>query len=218
MATVSPTRARRAETDRDLAALVRNGPRNLSERATASAQTRGTIDAVELPDHALRPGSKRATHARADTPAEGRDDYLLDLQRRFGNAAVTTLVQRAPKDRPATTDAPGRRRKPKKDGSKKEPPKKAAADIRARIIKIETDKGESLITIASGTDQGVKVGMAGSLIKADGTEVADFVIERAGGGVSWAHIKATQDQVNANPNVIIKASKFEDESQAGKEF
>lgn len=174
---------------------------------------------MHSPEHAPRPASKRSTNVRDSSSAEGRDDYLLDLQRRFGNAAVTTLVQRAPRDRPASTDAPGRSRKPKKrGGSTKAPPKKAAADIRARVIKFDTDKGESLITIASGQDQGVKVGMDGSLVKANGTEVADFVIEKAAGGVSWAHVKATHDQVNANPNVLIKASKFVSESMAGKEF
>jgi hypothetical protein len=192
---------------------------NVSERAAASADERGSIDHVQSPEHAHRPASKRTSQARDGSSAEGREDYLLDLQRRFGNAAVTTLVQRAPRNRPASTDAPGRRPKPKKrGGSTKAPPKKAAADIRARVIKFETDKGESLITIASGLDQGVKVGMDGSLVKPNGTEVADFVIEKAQAGVSWAHVKATHDQVNENPNVLIKASKFVSESQAGKEF
>ena len=166
-------------------------------------------------ERASRQASKQSIQAVAGGSAEGREDYLLDLQRRFGNSAVTTLVQRAPKDRPATTDAPGRRAP--KGGSKKAPPKKAAADIRARVIKFEVDKGEGLITISSGQDQGVKVGMSGSLLKEDGTEYADFTIEKVT-GVSLAHVKASQDQVNANPNVIIKASKFADESQAGKEF
>lgn len=174
---------------------------------------------MHSPDHAPRPASKRTTQARDAGSPEGREDYLLDLQRRFGNAAVTTLVQRAPKDRPASTDAPGRRPKPKKGrGTTKAPPKKAAADIRARVIKLEIDKGEALITIASGQDQGVKVGMDGSLVKPNGTEVADFIIEKAAGGVSWAHVKATLDQVRENPSVLIKASKFVSESQAGKEF
>ena len=75
-----------------------------------------------------------------------------------------------------------------------------------------------LITISSGTDQGVQVGMRGSLVKSDGTEYADFEIEKAAGGVSSAHVTATQDQVGANPYVVIKASKFVSESLARKEF
>src|SRR3970282_2275612 len=99
----------------------------------------------------------------------------------------------------------------------KAPPPKKAGDIRARIIKYETVKGEGVITIAAGTEQGVKVGMSGSLLDKDGGEVADFVIEKVG-GPAGAHVKATQDQVGANPYVIIKASQFEDVDLRGKEF
>jgi len=102
---------------------------------------------------------------------------------------VTLLVQRAPKDRPTSTDAPGRRRPPNK---KEAPPKKAAADLRARVIRYAIVNGEGLITIASGTDQGVRVGMSGSLVKSDGTEYADFTIEKVTGGTSMAYVKATR--------------------------
>jgi hypothetical protein len=160
-----------------------------------------------------RPATARGRHVQR-RPDQAPQEPLLDLQRQVGNQAFTLLVQRAPGDRPAPTDAPGKR-KPKPP--KKSPPAKKAEDIRARIIKYETLKGEGVITIAAGTDQGVKVGMAGSLLGKDGAEVADFVIEKVG-GTSVAHIKATQDQVSANPYVIIKASQFEDVDLTGKEF
>lgn len=150
---------------------------------------------------------------RADPNGQRRGDAdLLDLQRQIGNRAVTTLVQRAPRDRPATTDAPGSHPKPGKPA-----PKQAAADIPARVLKFETDKDQGLITLSRGTEAGVKLGMAGSLL-ADGKEYADFTIEKVDGGTSKAHVSATQDQVGHGPSAIIKASKFKEESQAGKEF
>jgi hypothetical protein len=60
--------------------------------------------------------------------------------------------------------------------------------------------------------------MSGSLLLANGTEYADFTIEKASGRVSSAHVRATSDQVNANPHVVIKASSFASESMEGKEF
>ena len=157
---------------------------------------------------ASREAANGATRERAQRAPEPQNQ-LLDLQQQYGNAAVTRLVQRTPKDRPASTDAPGHH--------DKAPAKKApAADIHARVIKSDIDQDMVRITIGSGPDQGVQVGMAGSLVKANGMEVADFTIETASGRVSTAHVKVILDQVNADPNVIIKASSFE--SQEGKEF
>lgn len=125
---------------------------------------------------------------------------------------MAALVQRAPKDRPAPTDAPGTKRKPKKPA-----PKKAVADIRARVIGYRVQDGQALITISAGSEHGVRVGMAGSLL-ADGKEYADFVVEKVSGGTCLAGVKATQDQVSANPSAIIKASKFTEEDLSDKEF
>ena len=136
------------------------------------------------------------------------------LQRTSGNAAVTNLLQRAPRERAASTDAPGARHHGSKPAPKKAPP----ADVHARVIKYDIDQDEGLITIASGPDQGVEVGMSGSLLLANGSEYADFTIEQASGRVSHAHVHATSDQVNANPMVVIKASTFAPESMEGKEF
>jgi hypothetical protein len=138
---------------------------------------------------------------------------LLDLQSAAGNRAVGLLVQRAPKDGPATTDAPGALPKRAKPG-----PKKAASDVRARVIGFQIDEGQARITISAGADQGVKVGMSASLLEANGKEYADFTIEKVSGGTSIAHVKATQDQVSANPSLIIKASKFVEEDLSDKQF
>lgn len=146
-------------------------------------------------------------HAGGHQPhkPDKRDEKLpemLQLQRAAGNQAVSMLVQRAPKDGPASTDAPGA--KPAKPAHEK----KAAEDIHARVIGFSVDQGQGLITISAGSERGVKAGMGGSLLDADGKEYADFTIEKVSGATSMAHVNANQDQVSAGPSVIIKASKF----------
>jgi hypothetical protein len=162
-------------------------------------------------EESSRQAADEAIRARAQRAAEQPREQLLALQRNSGNAAVSSLVQRAPKDRPASTDAPGHT-------PHKPAPKKERIDIHARVLKYEVDQDMGLITIGSGPDQGVEVGMAGSLLLNNGTEYADFTIEKASGRVSSAHVHAIADQINANPDVIIKASKFAGDSQEGKEF
>ena len=167
-------------------------------------------------DHESR--RKRAVDEPAWRPetagTEGAGHPLLDLQRAAGNQAVAGLVQRAPMDAPGSTDAPGAHPKPAKPA----PKQKAASDIRARVISLQTDQGQALITISAGSEQGVKAGMSGSLLAADGKEYADFAVEEVKGGTCKAHVKATQDQVSANPSVIIKASKFTDEDLSDKQY
>jgi hypothetical protein len=170
---------------------------------------------MQTPRQADRGTARPRVQRSADEP----QDDLLDLQRRFGNTAVTELVQRAPRDRPASTDIADVAGGAKHRGHPAEPPaKQPTADIHARVIKIDIDEGGTRITIASGPDQGVQVGMSGSLVTSKGREVADFAIESAEGRVSIAHLQATFDQVRADPQVVIKASSFAGESQAGKEF
>jgi hypothetical protein len=53
---------------------------------------------------------------------ENVNAHLLSLQRNYGNAAVAGVVQRKPKDRPASTDAPGHK-------GKKAPPKKEPEQV-----------------------------------------------------------------------------------------
>ena len=164
-----------------------------------------------------RKADQGTSRARIQRSADQPQDDLLDLQRRFGNTAVTELVQRAPRDRPASTDIADVGGA--KHGGLAEPPaKKPTEDIHARVIKFDIDDGMGRITIASGPDQGVQVGMSGSLVTSKGTEYADFVIESAEGRISIAHAQVNLDQVSANPQVVIKASSFSGESQAGKEF
>ena len=168
-----------------------------------------TIRVVFTHEESSRQAADEAIRARAQSETEHPREHLLALQRNSGNAAVSSLVQRAPKDGPASTDAPGH-------APHKPAPKKERVDIHARVLKYEVDQDMGLITIGSGPDQGVEVGMAGSLLLNNGTEYADFTIEKASGRVSSAHVHAIADQIRANPDVIIKASKFE--SQEGKEF
>ncbi len=152
-----------------------------------------------------------------DTVTEERRDpeapasRVLELQKHFGNAAVARLLQRAPHDGPASTDAPGA------TGSAPGPaPRKLTEDIHARVLAYAVDEGRGKITIGSGPDQGVQVGMTGTLLNGS-KEVADFTIEEAKGRVSWAHVQSTQDQMGSDANVIIKASSAPP-SMEGKEF
>jgi hypothetical protein len=174
---------------------------------------------VHSHEQAPRQAANGTIWARVRRSPEQPQDDLLDLQRRFGNAAVTELVQRAPRYRAASTDVADVSGGKKHHGrAAKPPPKKSVADIHARVIKYDFDQGQGLITIASGPDQGVQVGMSGSLVLSNGTEYADFTIEKAKGSVSSAHVQAIADQVRANPQALIKASSFSSESMAGKEF
>jgi hypothetical protein len=68
-------------------------------------------DVVEAP----APGAKKPDESHRP---ENVNAHLLSLQRSYGNAAVAGVVQRKPRDRPASTDAPGYK------GKKVAPPKK----------------------------------------------------------------------------------------------
>ena len=165
---------------------------------------------VQSRERELRDREEPVRH-REGTTADHPRNRVHDHQHVSGNRAIARLHQR--KDGPASTDVAdtaGHKHGPKA------PPKKVE-DIHARVIKYEIDDGKTLSTIASGPDQGVKVGMSGSLLSPSGKEVVDFTIEQAEGRVSKAHVEAIPDQVRANSDVIIKASTFHDENE-GKEF
>jgi hypothetical protein len=166
---------------------------------------------VERQSGTRRRDSVEEVPAQSVPATERAEAQVLELQRHSGNAAVARYLQRAPADRPASTDAPGA-----KPSSPAPGPKKATADIHARVIQYSVDNGVGKITIGSGPDQGVQVGMTGTLLNGS-REVADFTIEEASGRVSWAHVQSTQDQMGSDANVIIKASSAP-ESQEGKEF
>jgi hypothetical protein len=124
-------------------------------------------------------------------------------------------VQRTPKDRPASTDAPWASKK--RRAKPKAAPKKVP-DIHGRVIKAGIEDGKTVITIGLGTDQGVQVGMSGSLVSDKGREMVDFTIEKADARVSTAPVQTILDEVRRNSNVVIKASTFVPESMEGKEF
>jgi hypothetical protein len=165
---------------------------------------------VQSRERELRDREEPVRHREGGSADQPRN-RVLDLQQSSGNRAIARLLQR--KDGPASTDvadtAGG------KHGAKA--PEKKVEDIHARVIKYDIDDGKTLITIASGLDQGVKVGMSGSLLTPSGKELADFTIEHSEGRVSKAHVEAIPDQVRANSDVIIKASSFHDVNE-GKEF
>ena len=172
------------------------------------------ITSAQDPKRASRRRANRATGAHRQSTPEQPQHRLLGLQRQVGNAAVSRILQRTPRDRPASTDAPWA----SKHHRSKPAPAKKAPDVHARVIKYDIIHDKTMITIASGPDQGVQVGMSGSLVQANGREVADFVIESAEGRVSRAFVDAIPDQVIANPHVVVKASSFVPESMEGKEF
>ncbi len=137
-----------------------------------------------------------AVRGNVRRPSKGPQDQLLDLQRQAGNAAVTGLLQRAPSEGPASTDIA--------DVADGAAAKGATADIHARVLKYDVVHGQVRITIGSGPDQGVEVGMAGSLLVPTGD--VDFVVETASGRISTAYVHATPDDVNASTGVIMNPS------------
>lgn len=191
-----------------------------SASARSVAPVDRTIAVVVERDLDRRPDEAGPTRRPAgDGPSSPRSP-LLDLQRQAGNAAVTSLIQRAPADddaatpydtrkseKPGSTDAPGARPAPKG------PPKKFE-DFTARILKVEVDGPKTVITIAAGTDRGAMKYTPGALLDANDKEYEDFWIESATDGRSTARVAATTDQVSKNPKARIKASK--NESQEGK--
>jgi hypothetical protein len=164
---------------------------------------------VQLHEQAI---AERLDRQRRPQAASPRHPFL-ELQEAAGNSAVTGLIQR--RDRPASTDAPGAHHKPKHH---KEAPKQPAPDIHGRVVKIDIDHDVPVITIAKGSDHGVKVGMPGSMVE-NGKEIADFTIETVTGAWSTAHVpQTTFDMLKRADDAVIKASQFHEESQEGKEF
>lgn len=155
--------------------------------------------------------SPQGVRAPGRAPAERLEDDLFNsLQRSVGNRAVTLLVQRAPKDRSAPTDAPGAKKAPKK-GPKEAPAR--ASDFKARIIGLHVVGGKTVITIANG-DRPAQAGMPGSLLEKRAedrpeAEYEDFFIDSVKGGTCTAFVSATMDRIKPYPYVNVKASKYE---------
>jgi len=107
---------------------------------------------------------------------------------------VSRLVQRAPSDRPASTDVA--------DTASAGP----KADIHARIIQVSVVAGKTRITIASGPDQGVEVGMRGAITDSSGAPLEGFTIEDAEGRVSHATVHLSPEEVEKLSEVVIGPS------------
>jgi hypothetical protein len=159
-------------------------------------------------EEAPRSQAFRTKKAEVQRAPEQAEPELLRLQRSSGNGAVALMVQR---DRAASTDAPGAKHK------KKAPPKKAEHKlVSGRILKYEIKNEKTYITIGLGTDQGVKKGMQGRLLRASGTQIITFEVDSVNG--------STHAYVETNPDGVKEAEKAEidlgtaPESQEGKEF
>ena len=152
-------------------------------------------------DELRRRGEKAGGVARSAPAPEAPVTWLVGLQQSVGNAAVAGLMQRAPRERPASTDAPGRRpaAKPARNRAKMK-------DIRGRVIHVSVERGMTRIAISAGPDQGVEEGMAGYLAGADGKSYEDFEIDKIRGRASIAYVRATVDQVTRNPDAVITPS------------
>ena len=173
------------------------------------------IRTADYHQRVARRGAKESLEAGGRGP-EQPQHAVLGLQRQVGNAAVARILQRTPKDRPASTDAPWIK---KGRPPAKKPAKKVVPDFRSRVIKFDLVEGKNRITIAAGPDQGVEKGMSASLInKVGGSKLETFKIVKTEGGSSTAFVKTTFDQVSQNPEVIVLASTFDPESNEGKEF
>jgi hypothetical protein len=166
---------------------------------------------VDDHERSFRRRSRNIAPSGPDTAAEEPHHRLLGLQRKIGNAAVTQIVQRESKA--ASTDAPWAKHHPKS-----KPPANKAPDVHARIIGLMIVNDRTRITIGSGPEQGVKVGMPGSVVYPSGREAADFTIDEAEGRVSKAFVDLIPDQIHEARQVVIKASRFTPESMEGKEF
>ena len=203
------------------AAAVTNGALRRVPTASAGAESAGRRSDPATSRRRPRRSSQRVARRGAKESlaaygwsSEQPQHAVLGLQQQVGNAAVTRILQRTLKDRPASTDAPWakKHRPPAKKPAKKVP------DIHARVVKVDIRNEKTRITVASGPDQGVQVGMSGSPIQENGRELADFTIEKTEGAASTACVNTIPDEVRRNPNVIIKASNFVPASNEGKEF
>jgi hypothetical protein len=160
----------------------------------------------EKPGNAAARAKQAEVQRAADVEAEPR---LIELQRSSGNAAVAQMVQR---DRAASTDAPGAKKR------KKAPPKKAAEHkmISGRVIAYSIKDGKTYITIGLGSDRGIVKGLQGRLVRASGTLIVSFEVD-AVNGATRAYVEATPDGVKEADHAEIDLGSAP-ESQEGKEF
>jgi hypothetical protein len=162
---------------------------------------------MRLHEEAPRSAAAKARNANVQRSADEAEPELLKLQRSSGNGAVTQLVQR---DRAASTDAPGAKKK-------KAPPKKVEhKTISGRVIGYQIKDGKTQITIGLGSDQGVKSGQTGRLMRASGKLLVSFTVDTVN-GATRAFVEAIPDELKEVDHVEIDLGS-EPESQEGKEF
>ena len=139
---------------------------------------------VRMHEELSRNAANGAPKAKLQRAAEESEPQLLRLQRSSGNTAVTQLVQRD-----------------------KAPPKKAEHKlIKARIIGVQVKDSKTYITIASGTDQGVTEGMKGWVVNEGGHRLVSFLVDKAGGGSSYAYVEASIDEINQYGRVELDSA------------
>jgi hypothetical protein len=157
--------------------------------------------------HEELPRSQAVRTKKAEVQRATEEPELLKLQRSSGNGAVALMVQR---DRAASTDAPGAKHK-------KAPPKKKAEHkwIDGRILKYETKESKTYITTSLTEDQGVKAGMQGKLLRASGTLIVTFEVDKSSPHAT-AFVEASMDELkDAHVSIDLGSAP---ESQEGKEF
>lgn len=81
-----------------------------------------------------------------------------------------------------------------------------APPVTGRVIKNEIQNGETLITIAAGSDQGVSKAWKGHVLRGDSDtpmDGGDVVVIRVGKRETIGKVHLTTDQVSANPRVKL---------------
>jgi hypothetical protein len=81
-----------------------------------------------------------------------------------------------------------------------------APPVTGRVIKNEIQNGETLITVAAGSDQGVSKAWKGHVLRGDSDtpmDGGDVVVIRVGKRETIGKVHLTTDQVSANPRVKL---------------
>src|SRR5207244_3740885 len=80
-----------------------------------------------------------------------------------------------------------------------------AQDLKARIINVSIEGGQTAITIGSGWKQGVIEDMRG-YVPGGGGMIADFMVFSVGERTAKAYVELSPDEVQAHPEVVLNPS------------
>lgn len=80
-----------------------------------------------------------------------------------------------------------------------------AHDYHSRVLSVSVEKNSSKILVSGGFQQGVTIGMTGTLMGKSGP-YAHFEIEEVKDKYSTAHVKAIPDEIHAHSDVLINPS------------